>query len=105
MQEQALLDDNQTKPVPIPNEWTREGWQYRVIKRQGLAVIAEKARQGSDRISYEVALLRIEKPVEFPPGVFRPLRESYPTSNDWGSRGWTCMTREQAERRFLSICE
>ena len=68
MQEQALLDDNQTKPVPIPNEWTREGWQYRVIKRQGLAVIAEKTRQGSDRISYEVAYSELKSPLNSRPG-------------------------------------
>ena len=86
-----------------PKEWQSKGFRYRIIRRQGMVVIAEVTNQASPAyLSWEVAILRSNPPCHrF--GKDFPASESYPRSEEWGTRGFTCQTREAASRRFASL--
>ena len=99
-----MKDIEQQKPAPLPTEWKKSGFQFRIIRREGDTVIVEKWRPETPSIvSYEVAKIRIQEEHTWPNGITTPRRECYPSSEHWGIYGFTCTTREQAQRRFNAL--
>lgn len=106
----------ETAPRPHPNAWRENGFHHEIIKRRGPVVLVRKTRPGtvwvngqtippSSAESWEVARLRLDRPHTFPNGASYPWRESYPSPEEWGERGWTCTTRELAEQSFIEATE
>ena len=86
-----------------PKEWESKGFRYRIIKREGMVVIAEVTSPDSPGyLTWEVAILR-RNPPGHRFGKDFTASESYPRSEEWGTRGFTCHTREAASRRFASL--
>ena len=99
-----MIDIEPAKPVPLATEWKKSGFQFRVIRREGDVVIVEKWRpETPSMVSYEVAKIRIQEEHTWPTGQTTPRGERYPSSEEWGKYGFTCLTREHAQRRFNSM--
>lgn len=90
-------------PRPISTEFSREGMIHRQIKRTGRVAMFEVGRGGGT----EVVMIRTAKPQKLPNGEMAPWRESYPSTGEFGSRGWYYMKsqREVAERKFTELVE
>ena len=93
----------ETNPRPLENTWTEKGWSHELVRRDGRKVIVRKIWLASGFESWEVAILKVQKPYQFPTGFVAPWRESYPASERWGERGWTCQTLEAANKRMESV--
>lgn len=85
---------------PIENEWSDKEFKIRLVKREGLKVIVE--RTWKEFVGYEVAVLEV-LPAGERFGKVYPDRENYPPTSAWGSRGWSYTTREDAEKKFISL--
>ena len=83
---------------PLGHTWQHDGFTLRIIRREGLTVMAEKAPP----TSYEVAILRPYK-AGIVWGKQHEAGESYPSSEQWGSQGWSYNSLEAAEARFAQL--
>lgn len=91
----------------LQNEYTKYGSAFKVIKREGLVVIAEQRNEESDKvIGYEVFEVQ-QLPDQYvgPNRYFKSAREVPPGSETWGVKGFTCWNLEDAEKRFEQIKE
>lgn len=91
----------ESNPRPLAKEFNREGMIHRQIKREGNVAMFSVGSGGG----VEVALIRTAKPQKLPNGEWAPWRESYPSTGEFGSRGWYYMKdqRETAERKFAEL--
>jgi hypothetical protein len=73
---------------------------HKQIKRVGNVAMFEVRGAG-----VEIALIRIAKPAEMPGGAMVPWREIYPSTEEFGSKGWYFpdSDRDEAERRFTLL--
>lgn len=86
----------------IPTNFTKKGFTYNQIKREGDKAIFKQTREGSEMCNYEV--VRIGKHNGYTMGgVFIEPSETYPGSSLWGIMGWTCTNLEDAQKRYSSI--
>jgi len=104
MQETTIQEEIEPAALKThPKEWDKHGFHYRTVRREGMAVIVEVTRPpASTTACWEVAILRFN-PAGERFGKHFPDSESYPTAEEWGTRGFTCTTREAADRRFASL--
>lgn len=86
----------------LPLEFTRNGWNHVQIMRAGHACVYRRWRDGG-KPHLEVILVTRTKETEFPPGVIRPAGERYPSSEDWGSKGWTYNHESDAMKKFEEL--
>jgi hypothetical protein len=74
-------------PVPLAKEIGRAGMIYCEFWRQGDVAIY-RAKGKGNRIEYEVIKVQI-LPAQELGGRSYPLRESFPSSSQFGEEGWT----------------
>lgn len=88
------------KPKPLRTEFSRDGMLHRQVRRVGN--IAEFSITGG---GCEVVMIRIAKPQKLPNGEMAPWREAYPSTGEFGTRGWYFMReqRVEAEAKFDSL--
>lgn len=85
--------------TPIPLNFTSKGFDYHQIYRDGLWCIYRQTKPGTDIERFEVIKLHQDKQSErF--GAIIPAHERYPSAQEWGKRGWTCLTMEAAKVRL-----
>lgn len=104
---QETITQEEIEPTALkthPKEWDKYGFHYRMVRREGMVVIVEVTRPHRITIPacWEVAILRFNPAGERFGKRFTDS-ESYPTAEEWGTRGFTCTTREAADRRFASL--
>ena len=89
---------------PIDNEFFGRGFIHRLIKRQGMVALFERwHRELPDGLHhFEVVRLR-NSDAYVVAGVTIPAQETYPSSESWGTDGFTYSTRVHAEAKFASI--
>jgi len=86
----------------IPTSFTKKGFTYKQILREGNKAIFEQTREGTTLHNYEV--VRIGKHNGYTMGgVYIEPAETYPGSSLWGIMGWTCTSLEDAQKRYSSI--
>jgi hypothetical protein len=73
---------------PLPSEFSRDGFDYRQIAREGDAAIYEQAWSGcsSPSVCYEVIRIRRREGFQID-GRFVEASEVYPNSDTWGIEG------------------
>jgi hypothetical protein len=84
----------------LETEIKYQGRTLKQIKREGNVALY----QMENPYGYEVVIIRTEKGREkF--GKFYPEHEAYPSSEEWGTYGWTYRPDEleKAEKRFASL--
>lgn len=84
----------------MKTEFTKNGFHHEQIKRDGDVALFAMTKNGSTH--FEV--IRVVTHGEYTiAGVTFPAGESYPSSEQWGSRGWTYRDRGCAEVRFAAL--
>jgi hypothetical protein len=87
---------------PIPSSFTKKGFNYNLLKREGNRAIYQQTRSGSTINNYEV--VKIGKHNGYTMGgVYIEPSETYPGSSLWGIMGWTYTNLEDAQKRYSSI--
>ena len=82
---------------PLETTYTRRGFTHRQIHREGDLAIFEQSKPGITR--WEVFEVQ-RNPGRVIAGVATAASESPPGDAQWGRPGFTCVTREDAYRRF-----
>ena len=91
-----------TKHKPIPETFTKKGFVYKQIKRQGDVAIFEQTRKDSTNSRYEVVKIGRHNGYTMGGSYIEPS-ETYPGSSLWGIMGWTCTDLDTANSRFDSL--
>ena len=96
------INYTERKPKPLCTEFYRDGMLHRQTRRVGN--VAEFSISGG---GCEVVRIRIAKPQKLPNGVMAPWRESYPSTGEFGTRGWYFMReqKEAAETKFAALVQ
>lgn len=81
--------------------FNRDGFTFRQLRRIGNVAIYEQTKKGQSP-AYEVVILRMrEARIAF--GMELPECEHYPSSEEWGTYGWTYRSLSEAERKFKEL--
>lgn len=98
--------NNQTVglPIPLPLELKKCGF----LLKQEYRLAAAAAYSVTDAITgeqhgYEVFEIRVQKPKTLPNGVQVPLKEKYPSPDDFGKWAFAPSTMKRALEIFLEI--
>ena len=78
------------------------GYMHELIERKGLVCLVKRSKP--EHWHYEVVKLKVFKPEEFK-GKMLPEREAYPSSEYWGTNGFTFRSDElnKARERYLYL--
>ena len=82
----------------LPGGLRHDGFDLRQVARIGRVAIYEKTK-GTYR-GWEIILIRKRPGRQLPGGKHIPAREQYPSSAEWGIRGWTAMSLADAKKQF-----
>lgn len=82
------------KHKPLRVSFFRDGMIHLQKKRVGNVALFEL---GTSTIGCEVVMIRIAKPQKLPNGEMAPWREAYPSTGEFGTRGWYYMKEQLAE--------
>jgi hypothetical protein len=83
----------------IPTNFTKKGFTYEQVKREGNRAIFKQTRKGTELCNFEVVRLGKHNGYTMG-GVYIEPSETYPGSSLWGIMGWTCTSLEDALRRY-----
>ena len=86
----------------INAEFKDNGFTYKQIKRDGLVTLYAVVSKSGKVLGYESAILTV-KPAEQIRGVMYPARESYPSNEEFGLRGWSHQRLEHAEECYNDL--
>ena len=96
------LENNQNAPYSVAAiEFRLLGFEYTQLKRLGDVAIYRQSKKGLPDGYEVVRILKHEAFSAF--GKDFPAGESYPSSQQWGSDGWTYRTLEDAEQKFQEL--
>lgn len=94
---------------PLETEFTKNGFRFRQIRREGdIAIFHKLALEGLPRSAphtstydagFETAVISRHDGYEMAGNKFDPA-EMYPSNEQWGTKGWTYHTLYEAELRF-----
>lgn len=88
----------------IEKTFTSKSFTHNQIHREGDFAIYERRHNNSDKKHYEV--IRIQSHNGYSIGnQSYPPSEFYPSSNAWGSDGYTCVSKENAYKRLDKMIE
>lgn len=86
---------------PLTERFNKYGYTFSLLKREGdLAIF--KQHKKKKIYNYEVILVGRHNGYEIN-GIFFEPSEFYPSTSEWGTKGFTCGTLEAAELRFKKL--
>src|SRR5437762_10301672 len=88
----------------LPESFRSDGFQFQQICRLGGVALFAKIAVHHINPGYEVVLVRIRKETTFPNGKTTPEHEAMPSSEQWGTYGWTPGTWRSALDMFKARC-
>ena len=97
-----MMNTETTKHKPIPSTFTKKGFTYRQVKRQGDIAIFEQTRKDSTLQNFEVVKIGRHNGYTMGGSYIEPS-ETYPGSSLWGIMGWTCTDLDTANNRFDNL--
>lgn len=86
----------------LSKNFRQKGFNFSQIKREDNKAIYKRSKPGSKHISYEVILISSHNGYELGGQYIEPA-ETYPSSSQWGVKGFTCTSLERAEVRFKKL--
>lgn len=97
-----MSEYTESNPRPLATQFSRDGMRHTLVKRTGNATMFSVGLCG-----YEVAVIRTAKPQKLPTGDIAPWRESYPSNEEFGRRGWYYTRHDiaTAEAKFAALVE
>ena len=87
---------------PLRAQFRKDGFDYRLITREGDFAIYEQRWQDSENVCYEVIRIQRHEGYEIA-GQFIEPAEIFPSSQRWGVDGWTVQTKDAAFEKFRQI--
>jgi hypothetical protein len=84
---------------PLPTQFTKQGFEFTQIKRVGMLAIYVKQSLHNKGSTYEVIRVQSHNGRTIAGKYFEPA-EYFPSSEQWGTHGFTCRTMESAEKRM-----
>lgn len=89
---------------PLPTRFRHNGFDYRQIAREGDTAIYEQRWTGCAEPSIAYEVIRIRRRGAFQiSGRFVEPAEVYPTSEAWGTDGFTLTDRDAAFAKFQEV--
>jgi hypothetical protein len=84
---------------PLNFQFRKSGFLLELIKRDGLVCLVKRSRIGFPYIPphYEVVKLRQNPAWTTPTGIHMPPSETYPSSQTWGTYGFTYKSLDKPE--------
>ncbi len=89
--------------IPLPKTFRQGGFDFRLLKRRGSVALFAKSK-GGGRDHHELVIIQ-QRPAETIYGRQYPARETMPSSEDWGTYGWSPHNLAEAERRFAMLAD
>jgi hypothetical protein len=86
----------------IPKTFSKKGFTYKQIKRDGMKAIFEQTKKGHEGVSFEVVKITKHNGYELG-GQKIPPGEAYPGSSQWGNSGWTFQNLKDAEAKYKKL--
>jgi hypothetical protein len=84
----------------LPLKFVKKGFKHTQIKREGdVALYKRQSGENSKVFHFEVVIISSHNGTTIEGNFIEP-GELYPSSSQWGDKGWTCITLEDAEKRF-----
>jgi len=89
---------------PLPTEFSRDGFNYRQIAREGNAAIYEQTWSDclNPSVCYEVIHIRRREGIHIG-GRFVEAAEVYPNSDSWGVDGFTLTDKDAAFAKLREV--
>ena len=81
-----------------------DGFEFKLLKRNGLVALFEKSKDEHTHPSFEVVILQVYPATKLW-GVEQPERETMPHNEQWGKAGWTFQEREAAEKQYRELLQ
>ena len=85
----------------IRTEFKQKGWLFKQLRRSGDVALYSKELSG--HVSFEVIIVQKRKAHTFPNGHHTPEHEAMPSSESWGTHGWTYTNFESAKAKFNTL--
>lgn len=87
----------------IRESFTKNGYKYNLVtKSNTFAIFSQEIFDWC--LYYEVIICQNLKEANLPGGRIREAGEYYPSSELWGTSGWTYRTIEDAYVKFNELC-
>jgi hypothetical protein len=88
----------------FPEQFRSDGFNFRLLKRQGRVALLAKEKPQHSHPSFEVVHIQLH-PAERVFGQDLPEREAMPPTESWGTLGWSYCALADAEARFNQLCK
>jgi hypothetical protein len=89
--------------IPLPSTFHKSGFNFRLIDREGDVALLEKNRPGIPARFFEVVIVQKTGAHTWPDGRTTEPREHMPSSEQWGTHGWSFSDIEQAWAKFRKL--
>jgi len=88
----------------LEKKFTNKNFSYKQVVRESNVAIYEQKLIDTENVSsrYEVIIIRAHDGYEINGNKIAPS-EMNPSANQWGQLGWTCLTLEDAQKRFKKV--
>jgi len=86
----------------LEKEFESSGFKYKQIHRENMFAIYERHHISSKTKHYEAIKIQSHNGYEIA-GNKIPPSECYPTSNSWGTQGYTCLDKKTAYNRLYRM--
>lgn len=86
----------------LPVELTKQGHTLKQVCRTNKTAIYENWKHGRIQV-WDAIRIQVAPEHTFPNGSHYPERETFPTSEEWGTYGFSCLTLESAHRRVEQL--
>ena len=84
----------------LSQKFIKKGFKHQLIKREGdVALYKRSSVEFSKSVHYEVVIITSHNGITINGNYIEP-GELYPSSSQWGDKGWTFTTLEAAEEGF-----
>lgn len=88
---------------PLPTHFRKDGFDYNQVFRQGNIAIYRQTKTNCPTFeAFEVGRIRENKARECF-GQHFEASESWPSSEEWGVKAWTCQDLSDARRRVAAL--
>lgn len=89
--------------IPLPTEFSRHGYDYKQVERSDNVAIFEQSFEG-EFVAFEVFRIKKEKERNIMGKIYPPA-EVVPSTEKWGTYGFTVRTLERAHMRKAQLEE
>jgi hypothetical protein len=90
---------------PLPQQFKRDGFNFRLIQRAGPIAMFAKTKPRWTREFWEVVKVQSLPAMKLPGGRVCPPHEAMPCPEDWGVNGWSYSDLPSAEAKYASLLE